>query len=122
MLKFAEKMSGKYLMRFFDKMHKNTKLIQKFKLAKMRVKRSIEMFKNHCKKKQEAYDRLAMVFYEELEKVENWEQKIVVDSRGGIDFKLSENMDLYSTDYVNTVINRYIDYEFLDFSIKKISY
>jgi hypothetical protein len=78
------------------------------------------MFQNHVRKKKECYERLAMVFYEELENVQQWEQRIHIDKRPHTDFKISDNMDLFEREYVDKVINRYIDYEFLDFSIKRL--
>lgn len=121
MMGFANKMAQHYIMRFLNKAYGQFKLINKFKLAKRRVKKSVQQFKNHCRKKKEAYERLAMVFYEELEGIKSWEDRVICDVRPHVDFIISENMDVYNKENVDKVLNRYIDYELLDFSISKVT-
>jgi hypothetical protein len=61
-----------------------------------------------------------MVFYEEFENLKSWQGSISLDQWPAVEFKISNNMEIYKKEFVNEVIGRYVDYEFVQFLIKRV--
>ena len=121
MEKFAEKMSGRFLNKYLLSIHKHITQVNKFRKMKFKVINWIRKIRNHCQKKKEAVERLSMVFYEEFENLKSWQGSISLDQWPAVEFKISNNMEIYKKEIVNEVIGRYVDYEFVQFLIKRVT-
>lgn len=109
-------LSRRYIGSLFKAVNKKQNLLNSIKTATKRIKHTITQFRAHCERKRDAFQRLSMLFYEELQNVSKWETKIDPGFSAAEQFTISHNLGLYTESYVTQVLERYIDYEFLEYS------
>lgn len=111
-------LSRRYISIFCKEVTKKQNIFNRLAKTRKRILHTINRFRGHCERKKEAYQRLRMVFYEELENVSKWENKLDPGFTVHEPFVISHNMGFFREEYVNKVLNRYIDYEFVEYSKK----